>query len=283
MEDKRDYKLFFSLLFWSLLPSIYLLIRIQFVAVSATNIDILGQMEWFDLIDEIIVTAFTVPLYFLLKKEKFGNKESGTAFLVSFGLYALFAVVIAVHVGSIGDFMKAPYAKQYLFLQTFSLLIGYICTFMVMLFTLNSDYRSVNVLTVVKLVCLVLFDWLLIPKYHANGVAYSEIVVNTTLAVATIILAIRWKYLGFTKPTKDFFRQWLFIGFVAGLQILMDNGIYELIVVRMVNAVKESGNYWVANNFIWGWLLVPVICLAEVIKKTGDCIISCVRMSKSLN
>ena len=35
----------------------------------------------------------------------------------------------------------------------------------------------------------------------------------------------------------------------------------------MVNAVSESGNYWIANNFIWGWLLVPVTALAEMIKK----------------
>lgn len=31
--------------------------------------------------------------------------------------------------------------------------------------------------------------------------------------------------------------------------------------------MSESGNYWAANNFIWGWLLVPVTCLVEVIKK----------------
>ena len=38
-------------------------------------------------------------------------------------------------------------------------------------------------------------------------------------------------------------------------------------IARMVNAVSESGNYWVANNFIWGWLLIPISCLAEIIKK----------------
>jgi hypothetical protein len=38
-------------------------------------------------------------------------------------------------------------------------------------------------------------------------------------------------------------------------------------IVRMVNAVSESGNYWVANNFIWGWLLIPITCLSEIIRK----------------
>lgn len=37
----------------------------------------------------------------------------------------------------------------------------------------------------------------------------------------------------------------------------------------MVNMVSEQGNYWIANNFIWGWLLIPVTALSEVIRR--DC------------
>ena len=38
-------------------------------------------------------------------------------------------------------------------------------------------------------------------------------------------------------------------------------------VSRMVNMVGEQGTYWVANNFIWGWLLLPINQLAELIKQ----------------
>ena len=37
----------------------------------------------------------------------------------------------------------------------------------------------------------------------------------------------------------------------------------------MVNMVAEQGNYWIANNFIWGWLLIPITALSEVIRR--DC------------
>jgi hypothetical protein len=40
-------------------------------------------------------------------------------------------------------------------------------------------------------------------------------------------------------------------------------------VVRMVNMVGEQGTFWVANNFIWGWLLLPILQLGELIK--ADC------------
>lgn len=38
-------------------------------------------------------------------------------------------------------------------------------------------------------------------------------------------------------------------------------------IVRMVNVVNEQGIYWVVNNFIWGWLLLPIIQLGELIKQ----------------
>lgn len=40
-------------------------------------------------------------------------------------------------------------------------------------------------------------------------------------------------------------------------------------VCKMVNAVAEQGNYWIANNFIWDWLLIPVTALSDVIR--SDC------------
>ena len=63
MIGKKDYKLFFSLIGWALLPSIYLLIRMNIVALNNVNIDILGQMEWFHLLNEVLATTLIVPLY----------------------------------------------------------------------------------------------------------------------------------------------------------------------------------------------------------------------------
>ena len=42
---RKDYKLCFSIILYTLLPSIYLLIRMYIVTVQAVDIDILGQMD----------------------------------------------------------------------------------------------------------------------------------------------------------------------------------------------------------------------------------------------
>ena len=50
---KEDTKMFISLVLWMLIPSIYFAIRMYTVTINSVDIDILGQMEWYDLIDEI--------------------------------------------------------------------------------------------------------------------------------------------------------------------------------------------------------------------------------------
>ena len=62
---------------------------------------------------------------------------------------------------------------------------------------------------------------------------------------------------------KDFVR----IGGVSGLESLVRNVAYMAMITRMVNVVGEQGTYWVANNFIWGWLLLPILQLGELIKQ----------------
>jgi hypothetical protein len=57
------------------------------------------------------------------------------------------------------------------------------------------------------------------------------------------------------------------VGGLSGIESLVRNVAYMVMVARMVNVVSEQGTYWVANNFIWGWLLLPVLQLGELIKQ----------------
>ncbi len=74
---------------------------------------------------------------------------------------------------------------------------------------------------------------------------------------------------GLKKSDFMIFKDWGNCGLFSGSQVFIDNIFYALMICKMVNLVSEQGNYWVANNFIWGWLLIPVMALAEIIKR--DC------------
>ena len=269
MNDfKNDLKLIFSLMVWMIIPSIYLLIRMNIVAVNSVDINILGQMEWFDLIDEVITTMLVVPLYSLLSKEK-SKYKNGIAFLTSFLIYLLFTIMIVRYITGITRFMNAEYAKEYLLLQTISLIFSFILTFVVLLLTINSDYKLVWILIIVKAIMLSICDSILIGKYKDIGAAYSEILVNVLLSIFSVFLIVSKGYIGLKRTELSFFNEWFQIGKFAGVQIFLDNFIYAIMIVKMVNAVNEAGNYWVANNYIWGWLLVPVTCFSELIKKNN--------------
>lgn len=264
---RKDYRLFVSLLLWSLVPSLYLLVRMNIVSLNGVNIDILGQMEWFDLIDEVIVTALTVPLYFLLKKNKTTPQRNGLAFVISLAIYGLFTVLVSLNISRITAYMQAEYAMRYLFLQSISMLVGFISSFMVLLFSLDGDDRTIRILLLAKVILLSVFDYVLISRFNDLGAVYSEILVNVLLAAVSFAMAYAAKHLAFGRCDISWIKEWFQKGLFSAMQIFLDNYVYAIMVVKMVNAVARSGDYWVANNFIWGWLLVPVHALAEIIRK----------------
>ena len=268
MVTKTDVKTFIGLILWALIPSVYMIVRTNIITVNAVDLNIMGQMEWFDLIDEIIRTTLITPLYFLLKDKNSG--KNGLTFIISFGAYFLFTVIMTFCIGNIAEFMLAEYAVKYLTLQAVSMLIGFIGTFCNLIFVLYDKYKCIIAFAVGRAVLLAAFDLILISRYKDIGASYSEIVVNTITAAAGLIICFARKIVSAPrKEDADIVKTWLKKGVFCGSQIFLDNFIYAVIVCKMVNAVSGSGNYWVANNFIWGWLLAPISCLARIIQKNA--------------
>lgn len=265
MLNKKDLKLYLTLILWSLIPSIYLLVRMNIVSLNSVDLNILGQMEWFDLIDEIIATTLLVPLYSLLKKDD--TDRNGTALIISFVIYFSFALLVALRISTVTKIMRAENTTKYLLLQTAALLFDFINKFSIILFTIRSKHKLINTLTIIKIAFLIICDYILIKNYKDIGAAYSEILVNAIIAATSIVILKIDNSVTFKKIDFSLTKEWIRVGVFCGIQIFLDNFIYALMIVRMVNVVKEAGNYWVANNFIWGWLLVPVLCFAEIIKK----------------
>jgi hypothetical protein len=88
------------------------------------------------------------------------------------------------------------------------------------------------------------------------------------LAFALIVLS-KQKVVVNTKITFSWMKEWIKVGGYSGIESFVRNIAFMLMVVRMVNVVGEQGTFWVANNFIWGWLLLPIMQLGQLIKR--DC------------
>lgn len=121
------------------------------------------------------------------------------------------------------------------------------------------------------------FDYLLASKKVANlgvnGVAYSSI--GTSFLVLAVSLVVVWLKLGFTRALFgeewDFrwFRRWSRVGVYSALDSFVRNAVYVVFVIRSMNLLEEQDSYWICNTFLWSWLLLPALALADVPNRTS--------------
>lgn len=268
--------LYLALCAFFLIPFLYTCVRTHLIAnIPGTDgLGIAGHLEWYDLIDETLLAFLTIPLYSLFSAVRENTAELRTriwsTFAVSAVLYTLFSVAAGFAAGWLVRGMAGDGAAvtTYLQLETAGFVLAYFASFSAVVFTSAGKPLCILALTVIRAAASICGDLFLIPRFGVNGVAFSNIAVNLLLSAAAFVML--WKC--GLKPAKpklesSWMMRWAQVGLFSGGQILLDNIVYALIVVRMVNAVSEQGNYWVANNFIWGLLLVPTAALVEIIRR----------------
>lgn len=282
-RDRKKFQfpvnLFCSLMLLGFIPFLYTLVRTNLIAniPSTDGLGVAGHIEWFDLINETIQAFLIVPLYALLNgcigdKDTF-RKCIFQAFMVVNIVYILFSVVIFMRCSSIVHTMaseRMDEVTRYLRIETIGFIIANIVSFVNVLFVVLDKPSYIYAMVILKTLFTLIGDLVLIPGFGVDGVAYSNIAVNSVCAILCFIVIFREKLITVSfRVDKLFLKKYLHVGFFSGIQIFLDNLIYLVIVCKMVNEVAGQGNYWVANNIIWGLMLIPISALAEIIKK--DC------------
>ena len=279
-------RLYLALIVLGLCPAIYTTLRTFFLGQlpGDWSYSIAGQLSWVNLIYEIVNEAIILPLFFFIGKvvsdrKEFTNRVK-TGLLISLCAYSVLSLLILIFaepllaaMATSTDILKesASYVRIEAIANIFGILFSFVS---VALISLGKD-RFVYILTGVKLVLCVVSDTFLVStlpvsmNLGVNGIGVSNIIVNALLFVTAVVILARQGCRVFSRGklsfewAKDFAK----IGGISGLESFVRNIAYMLMVSRMVNIVGEQGTYWVANNFIWGWMLLPVIQLGELIKQ----------------
>ena len=278
------WNLWIALCSLALIPALYQTIKTSLIAASSQSeaFHIIGQMEWFDLINETLQAFLILPLYSVLNKtfKKQTDRFAGVVFktgLLAFILYALFSIGVFLYGNTLVKAMNPTSidlatVSRYLYLETAAFMIGIIVSFVNVVFVVTEKHRNVYLFLTIRTLLSLVMDFFLIPRLQVDGAAVSNIIVNTVLALTGISLLYKQKCCKpcrFQRSDLSLWMEWCKIGAFSGLNQFLDNLIYAVMVCKMVNMVEEQGNYWLANNFIWGWLLIPISALAEVIR--SDC------------
>ena len=275
-----DWKMYLALCLLALVPAIYQTIITKLIIVNTNPgvLDIIGQMEWFDLINETLCAFLIVPLYSVLSKAKTTENFSKIIFklgIIVIGLYVLFSLgtfFYGIHLISFMNPNEIDIADafHYLSLETIAFMIGIIYSYVNVVFIVLDKSKYMYLFLIGKILLSLLSDLVLIPNLGIQGIAISNIISNVIIGLIGVITLSITKNIQVNKFVKEdltYLKMWGKAGLFAGCQQFLDNIIYALMIVRMVNAVSESGNYWISNNFIWGWLLIPITCLTEIIRK----------------
>lgn len=284
--SRINYKLYIALLVLGLTPTIYSTLRVFFLGQlpGEWSFSIAGQLSWVNLFYEILNEAIILPLFYFIGKVKQNKKEFSnrirTGMLISFGVYATLAIIIITFIKPLLSFMatdisilseSATYIKIESIANIFSILTQFT---LVALVTINKS-KYLYILTGLKLVLCLFSDTFLVSSFSislnlgVNGIGYSNILVNCLLFVVSLVLLAKENIKVFTKSRLEFTwtREFFKIGSISGTESFVRNVAYMIMIARMVNVVGEQGTYWVANNFVWGWLLLPILQLGELIKQ----------------
>lgn len=284
--SKFNYKLYFALLVLGLCPTVYTTVRVFFLGAlpGEYSFSIAGQLSWVNLLYEIINEAIILPLFFFMgrvatdKKQLEDRIKSGL--LITFGVYAVISVAIICFAKPLLLFMAADKAiinasATYIRIEGVANVFLILSQFvLVALITINKS-KYLYILTFLRLILSLVCDVFLVSampvslNLGVNGIGFSNIIVNAILLCVSLVLLAGENISIFSrrKLNFDWAKDFIKIGGVSGLESLVRNLAYMLMISRMVNVVGEQGTYWVANNFIWGWLLLPILQLGELIKQ----------------
>ena len=281
-----NYKLYFALLILGFAPTVYNTVRVFFLGQlpGEWSYSIAGQLSWVNLLYEILNEAIILPLFYFVGTVKNNKKELTnrirTGMLISFLVYAALSAVVFVFAEQLLMLMAADTAilaesVAYIRIESIANIFMVLTQFaLVALVTMNKR-KYLYLLTGARLMLCLVTDTFLVSglpisaNLGVNGIGYSNIIVNALLLAVSLLLLEKEEIRIFKREKWSFSwaKEFLKVGLLSGIESLVRNVAYMVMIARMVNMVSEQGTYWVANNFIWGWLLLPVIQLGELIKQ----------------
>ena len=197
----------------ALIPAVYQTIKTFLISSTNQNavFDIIGQMEWFDLINETLQAFLIVPLYSILNKifkndaESFAKHTFKTG-LIAFVLYMLFSISVLFY-GIVlikamnPDEIDIHTVNIYLQLETVAFMIGIIISFINVVFIVVGKDKNVYIFLAIRTALSVIADFIFIPNFGVYGVAISNIIINVLLSIVSIVLT---RLSLFRQPLREY-------------------------------------------------------------------------------
>lgn len=283
-----NYRLWFLLFFFHFIPQIYSVMRIHLLGVlpDPSALNIASQVEWLNVGYEVLSEGVIIPLTFLLGQvindSELFRKRVSVAFMMIILIYSTVTIFVIMLAPDIIRFMsqRPEYiciTTHYIRLESVAIFVSCCYTFLNSILILKNKQKLSYILLISQTIMTIIADMILVSEFHFSlklgvyGVAISNIIVNMVMTIISFNLLKRaGMEVEFSQMRISgliWVKQWFRIGWKSGVESLLKNAVYIIMILKMMNMVQESSTFWLANKFIWGWLLLPVIALGQLIKQ----------------
>ncbi|MBT9239758.1 MATE family Na+-driven efflux transporter [Vibrio splendidus] len=288
MNKNINYQLWLVLMLTSFIPLIYATTRIYFLGSieSPWAYSIAAQVAWLNVGYEVLHEALFIPLSFIFGKvvsddRKFQERVSLGLKIIVISYFLVTAVVLwftPIFVTAMQQ-QKELFTTtvQYIRLESLAILLSSVYAFLSLVLVLKNQKKTLYKLLVVQMILTILCDALFVSQLPisfelgVHGIAFSNIIVNLIIAAVAITYLIRLgvslKFGQSNRNKNIWLKEWVVIGWKSGLESFVRNAAFIVMILQLVNQVQQAGTFWVANQFIWGWLLLPILALGQLVKQ----------------
>ena len=279
-------QLYLILILTLLIPAVYKTLRVYYLGDLPTDngFNVASQIIWLDVIFEVVQESLILPLFFLLGKSINDPRQLDNKIKTGIITTGIIHVILVLFVYFNAENLLTILAQKesilelsskYIKLESISIILSVIYKFTLTVLILLNRVKEILLILVLETILICIYDSFLISQYSFSmnlgvlGIGYGNILVNCLLIFTSIYLLRKKKIILFRKTSLDFswLKEWFKIGGFSGLESVIRNTIFFIVILRWVNTVEGQAYFWISNTFIWSWILIPIIALSELIKK----------------
>ncbi len=286
-----DWRLFLFILLFVGLPNVYQLYRTYLIGNELPDpgsLAIVSQWQFVGLVVEVFQEATVLAIFFFLGSQirsgpavQLDRTKSVLTFifltsLVFSGAVFLFRDVFVTLIGTSPEIQDQT--KAFLGISIFSIPFTLLAAAIVVLFEALGFRALVFFMAILNVLLRFVLDSLFFGGYGFSigadvlGVAWATLLSSLGVFLTGAVLLMMTRRIRvddlWSLPSFADMREYLRVGVGSGLDSLVRNLAYFFMIIRIVNTIgpAEIGGYYLTMQVFWGFMLVPVLALADSAK-----------------
>ena len=258
------------------LPLLWKILEITFLSSFDNALKIIGQIALISIIFKIFEESILNPLYKCFSKQNIDETQRQHFVKMFLIYYFLLTLIFTILV-----FFLSPYVlnvskvPDYIFNETLSFIklyvlacgLGVVSKYLYTCTLIGKETKKMGWYLFIKSIVTAILFVIFVPQFSlglgVKGVAIAELIINF---ITIIYLSINIRNEKYQTPEfnyKEYFKLFVF----SFVETLIRNIVYYFVILVFLNLIDNQDLYFVANDYIWSIMLVPVIAQSGIIKQ----------------